>query len=242
MVVLLQLIRKYDLWLYGLCGLVFLFYLRRAWHARQQRAASFFALEKEVATSQLLRSLSGAIFCCLLAGSIYYVSSYLASELELPEVLGAEPTPILIPTLIPTPTPGPPTPSPSPTSRRRILRPAQLTPTPPVTPTPQIISPSCPDPGAQLTAPGVNQVLQSAVQVQGTAQIEDFDYYKFEFRAAGSEAEWAFLQRYDQPVVGGVLGTWDVGMLPNGEYEFRLVVVRRDGNYKLCATRVSVQH
>lgn len=78
--------------------------------------------------------------------------------------------------------------------------------------------------------------------MQGTAQIEGFDYYKFEFRAAGSDAEWAFLQRHDEPVVGGVLGAWDVSMLPNGEYEFRLVVVRRDGNYKLCATRVIVQH
>jgi len=242
MVVLLQLLRKYDLWFYGLCGLVFLFYVRRAWQARKERAASFFGLEKEVATSELLRSLSGALFCCLLAGSIYYVSNYLASELELPEVLGAEPTPILIPTPIPTPTPGPPTPVLTPTPRRLIVRPVQSTPTPPVTPTPQIVPPSCPDPGAQLTVPGVSQVLQGPVQVQGTAQIENFDYYKFEFRAAGSEAEWAFLQRHDQPVVGGVLGTWDVSMLPNGEYEFRLVVVRRDGNYKICATRVIVQH
>jgi hypothetical protein len=78
--------------------------------------------------------------------------------------------------------------------------------------------------------------------VQGTAQIQDFDYYKFEFRAAGSEAAWAFLQRHDQPVAGGMLGTWDVSALPNGEYEFRLVVVRRDGNYKICGTRVIIQH
>lgn len=242
MIVLLQLICKYDLWLYGLCGLVALFYLRRAWQARQDRAASFFTLEKEVATGQFLRSLSGALFCCLFAGSIYYLSNYLASELELPKVLGAEPTPILFPTPIPTPTPGPPTPALTPTPRRRIVSPVQHTPTPPVTSTPQVVPPSCPDPGAQLTIPGVNQVLQGPVQVQGTAQIEDFDYYKFEFRAAGSETEWAFLQRHDQPVVGGVLGTWDVSVLPNGEYDFQLVVVRRDGNYKLCSTRVIVQH
>ena len=242
MVVLLQLICKYDLWLYGLCGLVALFYLRRAWQARQDQAASFFTLEKEVAIGQLLRSLSGALFCCLFAGSIYYLSNYLASELELPKVLGAEPTPILFPTPIPTPTPGPPTPALTPTPRRRIVSPVQHTPTPAVTSTPQVVPPSCPDPGAQLTIPGVNQVLQGPVQVQGTAQIEDFDYYKFEFRAAGSETEWAFLQRHDQPVVGGVLGTWDVSVLPNGEYDFQLVVVRRDGNYKLCSTRVIVQH
>jgi hypothetical protein len=43
-------------------------------------------------------------------------------------------------------------------------------------------------------------------------------------------------------MAGEMLGTWDVSMLPNGEYEFRLVVVRRDGNYKICGTRVTIQH
>jgi len=242
MVVLLQLVRKYELWLYGLCGLVFVFYMRQAWRARREWAASFFALEKEVAGSHLLRSLSGALFCCLVAGSIYYVSSYLVSELELPEVLGAEPTPILIPTPIPTPTPGPPTPTLPPTPKRETVHPVEPTPTPAMTPTPRIMPPSCPDPNSQLTAPGLNQVLRGPVQIQGTAQIEDFDYYKFEFRAVGAEADWAFLQRHDQPVAGGVLGTWDVSMLADGEYEFRLVVVRRDGNYKICATQVIIQH
>jgi len=242
MLVLLQLIRKYELWLYGLCGLVFLFYIRRAWHARQERAASFFTLEKEVATSHLLRSLGGALFCCLLAATIYYVSDYVVVDLELPEVLGAEPTPILIPTLIPTPTQGPPTPAFTTTPTRQVVPTARPTSTPSPTPKPAILPPSCPEANAQLIFPGVGQVVQNLVEVRGTAQIEDFDYYKFEFRAAGSEGEWAFLQRYDEPVVSGVLGTWDVSRLPDGEYEFRLVVVRRDGNYKLCATRVVVRH
>jgi hypothetical protein len=242
MVVLLQLVRKYDLWLYGLCALVFVFYARRAWSARREWVGSFFALEKEVASSQFLRALGGALFCCLIGSSIYYVSSYLASDLELPEVLGAEATPIVIPTPIPTPTEGPPTPTSSPTRKPEVVRTAAPTATTAATPVPRIVPPSCPDPSAQIAAPGMNQVLQGPVQVQGTAQIEDFEYYKFEFRAAGSGADWAFLQRHDQPVAGGVLGTWDVSALPNGEYEFQLVVVRRDGNYKLCATRVIVEH
>jgi hypothetical protein len=242
MVFLLQLVRKYELWLYGLCSLVFVFYVSRAWQARREWAAAFFALEREVAGSHLLRAVSGALFCCLVAGGIYYVSGYLATELQIPEVLGAEPTPILIPTSIPTPTPGPPPPTLFPTSTRQIVRTAQPTSTPAVTPMPRVIPPSCPDPSAQLTVPGINQVVQNLVHVQGTAQIQDFDYYKFEFRAARSGAEWAFLQRHDQPMAGEMLGTWDVSMLPNGEYEFRLVVVRRDGNYKVCGTRVTIQH
>ncbi|MEA3345530.1 MAG: hypothetical protein U9Q78_04700 [Chloroflexota bacterium] len=240
MLVLLQLVEEYDLWLYGLCALVFLFYIRIAWRARRERASAFFGLEKEMATSHLLRGLSGAFLCCLAAGGIYYVSNHLAPEFELPEAQGAEPT-IVIPTPIPSPTPGPPT-SPPPTRRPRVVHTVKSTSTPSATATPEILPPSCPNPGAQLTAPGVNQVLQGPVQVKGTANLQDFDYYKFEFRAAGSEAEWAFLQRQDKPVVNGVLGTWDVSALPSGEYEFRLVVVRKDGNYKICATQVIVQH
>jgi hypothetical protein len=242
MVFLLQLIRKYEVWLYGLCGLVLIYYVRRAWQARREWAAAFFGLEREVAGSHLLRALSGALFCCLVAGGIYYVSGYLTTEFEIPEVMGAEPTPILIPTPIPTPTPGPPTPVPLPTSTRQAVHTVQPSPTAAITAAPRVIAPSCPDPGAQLAAPGLNQVVGNLVQVQGTAQIQDFDYYKFEFRAAGSEAAWAFLQRHDQPVAGGMLGTWDVSALPNGEYEFRLVVVRRDGNYKICGTQVIIQH
>ena len=109
MVVLLQLVRKYELWLLGLCAMVFIFYVRKAWQARRDRAASFFGLEKEVATSDLLRSVGGALFTCVLALGIYYVSGYVAADLQLPEVLGAEPTPLVFPTLIPTVTPGPPT-------------------------------------------------------------------------------------------------------------------------------------
>jgi hypothetical protein len=158
--------------------------------------------------------------------------------------LGAEPTPLVIPTLIPTATPGPPTPVLTPTATPS--RGAAPTPTPtqgvPPTPVPRVAPPSCADAGAQLTAPGVGQVVHGAVEVRGTAQIPDFDYYKFEFRSAGSQGEWAFLQRHDQPVSGGVLGVWDAGVLPDGEYEFRLVVVRRDGNYDICATRVIIQH
>ena len=35
MVFLLQLVRKYEVWLYGLCGLVLIYYVRRAWQARR---------------------------------------------------------------------------------------------------------------------------------------------------------------------------------------------------------------
>ena len=79
------------------------------------------------------------------------------------------------------------------------------------------------------------------VQVSGAASIDDFDYYKFEFRVPG-DVSWSFIQRYDNAVMGGVLGAWNSDTVAPGEYEFRLVVVDNIGNYpEPCVIRLIVQ-
>ena len=70
--------------------------------------------------------------------------------------------------------------------------------------------------------------------------IENFDYYKFEFRASGGD--WNFIARFDNPVAEGVLGSWNSDTVPPGQYEFRLVVVDAIGNYpNPCVIRLNVQ-
>jgi len=85
-------------------------------------------------------------------------------------------------------------------------------------------------------------VVQGQVELYGTAAIENFDYYKIEFR--NDEAtEWAFVARYDQPVSDGLLAVWDTSALPAGRYWVRLVVVDTIGNYvEPCAVPVQVVH
>jgi hypothetical protein len=72
--------------------------------------------------------------------------------------------------------------------------------------------------------------VNGVVQIVGSARIDNFDYYKFEYRPLGS-AGWTFLQSFSTPVNGGVLGAWDTGTVEPGQYEFRLVVVDATGNY-----------
>jgi micrococcal nuclease len=113
--------------------------------------------------------------------------------------------------------------------RGTITTTAEITPT--VTLTPTIpIPPLCPDTRARLTYPTQDAQLEGAVEIRGSANIADFQYYKFEFRGEAG-GEWAFLARFDAAVVDGVLGRWDVSALPDGTYDFRLVVVDRSGNY-----------
>lgn len=104
--------------------------------------------------------------------------------------------------------------------------------------------PDCPHPRARLTAPQVNEVIKEEVQVKGTANIENFDYYKFEFKREDVEDEWHWVESFKTPVEEGLLGIWHVSHLPPGTYTFRLTVVNREGNYPFppCEVRVYVAH
>lgn len=106
--------------------------------------------------------------------------------------------------------------------------------------------PDCPHLQARLTAPKVNQIITDKVQVEGTANIENLDYYKFEFRREDSdvEDEWHWVESFTTPIEEGVLGIWHVSHLPAGIYTFRLTVVNRDGNYPFppCDVKVQITH
>jgi len=105
---------------------------------------------------------------------------------------------------------------------------------------------NCPHPQARLISPQMNQVIRDAIQVEGTANIENFGYYKFEIRREDGdvEDEWHWIESFEIPVEEGILGTWQVSHLPEGVYTLRLMVVDHEGNYPFppCDVRVSVIH
>lgn len=134
-------------------------------------------------------------------------------------------TPVNI-VLLPTPTPPPLLPTPTRTPRPNIIT---------ITP-----NPACPN-TAQISSPHSGDRVSGDVKVIGAASIDNFDYYKLEFRPLGGD-EWDFIQSYDDPITGGWLGTWDTKPLIPGEYEFRLVVVDIVGNFlEPCVIQLLVQ-
>jgi len=221
------------------CAFGILIYLRAVFVAQRERAQAMFALEREAAASRGYRSAVMIVILLAVGGIIYYASSVLGPQVEAAPEPTPTPTALLMPT--PTPSPGVPTETPSPTATRRPP-PPRPTSIPEVTPTPEVVAPNCPNPQARLTYPGMNAVLSGAVQIFGSANIPDFDYYKFEFRQAGSP-EWAWLQSHDTPVADGLLGVWDTTALPAGTYGFRLVVVDKTGNHPPpCEVTVTIVH
>ena len=79
------------------------------------------------------------------------------------------------------------------------------------------------------------------MRIVGSASIDNFEYYKFEFQDPDS-GEWVFAGRYNTPVEQGVLGQWNSDTVSPGEYDFRLVVVDKTGNFPApCVIRLRIQ-
>ncbi len=240
MTTLVKLVSEYYIWLIGACVLGILFYIGRAIMAHREKSRAIFTLEKETASSTRLRSIGMVFVLAVLAAAFYFTATYLEPNLDLETETEPTPTVLLQPTS--SPTTGPPTATPTP----RPTRTPRPTATPEVTlaPTPKpVVLPNCPNPQVRLTNPAVNAVLKGVVEIRGSANIDDFQFYKFELKGEVTSWEWQTTVTYDAPVADGVLGVWDTSALPAGAYAFRLVVVDKTGNYpEPCEVNVTIEH
>ena len=245
MSVVIQLIAEYSPWIYALCGLIALWYVREAFLVRRERRQAMYTLEREAAGNRVRQMFGIAFGLVVVMGVVYYIGNYLAVMVPTPtieeEVQTLTPeSPLLVDTPTPSPEPATPTPAVTATPRPRpTARPTEI----PMPTEPLVSPPVCPDPRCTLTSPGLNQVVQGAVQIIGSANHEQFDYYKLEFGTGPAPSEWNFILQGDSPVTGGLLGTWNVSGLAAGVYTLQLKVVNITGNWidPPCQVQVTVQ-
>jgi hypothetical protein len=243
----LRLIAEYQWWIYGVLGLLALFYLRRALLARREGARSIFKLEQEQARARYGRSVTALVAILLVTVSIFALSNPLfpSSKPEADPTVTATTGPLPEPTLTPTPLPATITPTWTPT-RVTPTRPVRPTATPEAvaTATPVVRPPACANPNVRLTSPGVGQAVQGNVPVRGTANDANFQYYKIEAGPGANPADnqWTVVgQLHYAPVVNGQLETFNSGAYPPGMYTLRLVVVDQTGNFPPpCQVTVTV--
>lgn len=82
---------------------------------------------------------------------------------------------------------------------------------------------------AQVTYPLPGEVLSGRVIILGSADAADFLAYELAFTYPGHPQEAYFLiHRAEQPVRGGILGSWDTTLIVDGDYELLLTVFRKD--------------
>jgi hypothetical protein len=246
--ILLQLVRvisEYSFWLYGLCGLGIIYYIWVAVQARREAERTIFTLERETTAGQAYRALSVALVFAVIAGVIFFIADVLEPRLDFPIIEEPTPSALLIPTPSPSPVPPTITPTPTPTRVRPTARPQEEpTETPTLIPTSVPPTPICPHPEVRITSPGMDAILNSPVQILGTANISNFQYYKVEVGSGDNPTSWSiFSDIHKSPIAGGLLDIWDPSGYPPGVYKLRLTVVDNTGNYPPpCEVRVIVEH
>ncbi|MCB0113879.1 MAG: hypothetical protein R2873_14025 [Caldilineaceae bacterium] len=253
-------------YIYAVCGFLALLQLYRTWQSRAERRQAIFSLEREKALNDLYNIFISAMVILLVMGLTYFVSTTLALAVEpvVEETLNPQPQAIpLIPTPTNTPLPATPTPIVDPTDAAvqqetiNAAVSAQQTaaaqqaglaqPTPIATPQPQApaVAPAlCPDGRSAIVSPGNGAVVSGSVAIVGTAQHDQFSYYKLEF-APGSNAGqgYVYFDGGQSPVSGGLLGNLNSAGLGNGIYTIQLVVVDATGNYpQPCRVTLTVQN
>lgn len=213
MIEALSFLARYQVSIYTLLGAIALVQLYALWQARRLLSRSAFGLEKETALHKQNGALGMLLIAFALAGFVYMMS-----HIDPSEGLG-----LVLATRIPTPS-ATPFPTPTPLVIRATFAPG-------VTPPPLVVDSSgCNNPNATLTQPQPHQVVSGSFEVQGTANIPNFAFYKFEISGAPTNGAWVPLNVGNLPVINGLLGSFDSSPYEPGEYVFRLVVVDSAGN------------
>jgi hypothetical protein len=213
MIEFLRYIRDIEYLIYFILGVLAIWQLRNFYLAWEELRAAAFGLEQESAQSRLNRSAALLVVLLFLTAAEFGLVSYI-----IPAVPGVDP--LLTPTidLLATPT--------------VTIAPEEI-----VEPTPtsssgqsgtQSVQEGCVPDEVMITYPEYNSAVSGIIEIEGTADIEDFGFYKFEISPANIES-WLTIMAGDEPRVEESLGFWDTSQLEPGNYTLRLVVLDNQG-------------
>ena len=221
----LRFFKENEVFIYLILGIVAVWQIRKfviAWEDLRQAA---FGLERESVQGRLNRAASILIVVLLLGVIEFAIVSYV-----VPTVPGA--SPILTPTL-------------------DLLATATTTLSPDNgTPIATII-PTLPEDGEEnndcvpnrvmIDYPPDGETVSGLVEIYGSANIENFGFYKYEI-AALNDPTWLTIAAGNQVVISDKLGDWDSTRLIPGEYRLRLVVTTGEGTQSpACIVQVRVE-
>lgn len=226
----LRFFRTYEIWIYGLLALGGLLYLRKFFVAWGDLRGAAFGLERESAQSRVNQSASMLVFLLAIAITEFVLVSYVA-----PSVPGA--IPLATPTLDLLATATNTLSNPAEGTERLPEESATLS---PPSQAEQAGENGCIPDQVNLTEPQDGTEIEGVVMLVGTADIENFGFYKYEVARPG-ETVWLTLQAGRVPVRDGELGQWDTSTLAPGEYMLRLVVTDNAGqSLEPCVIQVRV--
>jgi hypothetical protein len=213
MIEFLRYIRDIEYLVYFILGVLAVWQLRNFYLAWEELRAAAFGLEQESAQIRLNRSAALLVVLLFLTAGVFGLVSYI-----IPAVPGVDPLATPTIDLLATST--------------STIAPEEITestPTPPSGQTgTQSVQDRCLPDEVIITYPEQSSVVSGVVDVDGTANIEDFGFYKLEISPANS-GSWLTIYANDEPVVEDELGFWSTNKLDPGNYSLRLVVLDNQG-------------
>jgi hypothetical protein len=91
-----------------------------------------------------------------------------------------------------------------------------------------------------ITSPAAGGSISGVAEIQGTADIPNFGFYKFEF-STPAQPNWQAILAWTSPKRNDKLGQWDTSRLPEGLYLLRLVVTDNQGQAQPpCVIQVTI--
>jgi hypothetical protein len=208
---ILRYLKDLEYLIYLVLGAFTVWQLRKFFYSWEELRASAFGLEKESAQIRLNRSAALLVVLLFLATAEFGLVSFI-----IPAMPAVEPLPTATLDLLATPT------------TTIVVESESVVPEETTLPGTAIIQSGCIPEQVMITFPENNATVRDIVEVEGTVNIPDFGFYKFEISRGESE-NWLTIQAGDTPREDEMLGFWDTTQLEQDNYYLRLVVIDNQG-------------
>jgi hypothetical protein len=227
----LRFFRTYEMWVYVILALAGLVYIRKFILGWEELRRAAFGLERESAQSHVNQSAGMLVLLFVMAVAVFVLVSFVA-----PAFPGSNP--LLTPTmdLLASPT------------TTLMVDATQEAVSPPTTEsmseldTVEVAGEGCVPGQIMLIEPNEGTEVSGVIIVRGTADIQNFGFYKYEIARPG-ETVWLTIQAGREIRQEGDLGQWDTRTLAPGDYMLRLVVTDNQGeSQEPCVVRVRVNN
>jgi hypothetical protein len=211
MAAIYQFLGTYEVLIYIVLAIGGLFIFRWLWLSWSEWRQAVYSLEKEFALRRIGRAVAALTLILVLFCGELLTASFIIPSLPASYFIA---TPTL--DLLATPTG---------TISAELATQIALTPRP----VPTLIGgDGCQPDKLIITSPKAGTQISGIVDIQGTVDIPNFGFYKYEVAPLNSDT-WATIAAGTKVVVDNSLGGWDTTALTPGDYQLRLVVTDNQG-------------
>lgn len=225
--ILLRFLVKYEVLIYFLLGIVVVVFLRQILQSWRQWRTALFGLEKEQSQQKFNQGLTIVIFCAFVAISLFVATTFIAPAVPN---LNQVATPTVDMTA-------------QATAEQGLAAQVTQTTTGLVPTLTNLFDKGCVAGQIEWSNPYEGDVISGTIAMEGTVNVDNLGYYKYEYAQAGSDT-WTTLAAGSTKVVDSSLGgSWDTtsdDIVP-GDYQVRLIVYDNAGDaFPECIVNVTI--